>query len=108
MYACADHCADAVQLSGKRAVNVQSVLDHYDPTGNSIRLIGAKIFLLLKEKRKYVHSVPGALCHVCFRGSWFLQPRVPWHKYTKIRPLMSRPFGMQWYPSPSCGASSVL
>ena len=61
MYACADHCADAVQLSGKRAVNVQSVLDHYDPTGNSIRLIGAKIYLLLKEKRRYVQP---AVCKV--------------------------------------------
>ena len=68
MYACADHCADAVQLSGKRAVNVQSVLDHYDPTGNSIRLIGAKIFLLLKEKRKYVQSVLCTKCHLCFSG----------------------------------------
>jgi hypothetical protein len=41
-----------LQLSGKRAVNVQSVLDHYDPSGDNTRLIGAKIFLLVKEHRK--------------------------------------------------------
>jgi hypothetical protein len=52
-------------LSGKRAVNVQSVLDHYDPAGNGVRMIGAKIFLLLKEKRKYARiSLFGMLsCH---------------------------------------------
>lgn len=66
---CHDVClcslARALQLSGKRAVNVQSVLDHYDPTGSSIRLVGAKIFLLLKEKRKCVQ------CSVFACLGWF-------------------------------------
>lgn len=47
-----------LQLSGKRAVNVQSVLDHYDPSGDNTLLIGAKTFLLVKEHRTCVTPLP--------------------------------------------------
>lgn len=47
-----------MQLSGKHAVNVQQVLDHYDPTAD-ITLIGAKILLIQNEHaRKYAVLKP--------------------------------------------------
>lgn len=43
-----------MQLSGKHAVNVQHVLDHFDPIAADTTLIGAKIRLLQKEHaRRY-------------------------------------------------------
>lgn len=46
---------DAImQLSGKHAINVQEILDHFDPTAADTTLIGAKILLIQKEHaRKY-------------------------------------------------------
>jgi hypothetical protein len=41
-----------MQLTGRRAVNVQRVLEYYDPEASHTKLIGAQVFMIQKDHGK--------------------------------------------------------
>lgn len=41
-----------MQLSGRHAVNVQRILEQFDPGNNNTKLIGAQIFMLQKSHQE--------------------------------------------------------
>jgi hypothetical protein len=38
-----------MQLKGRHAVNIQAILERFDPSGAHTKLIGARVFMLQKD-----------------------------------------------------------
>lgn len=75
----------AMQLSGKKAVNVQRVLEHYDAEGSRTKLIGAQTFVLQKahgnrrcaSRRVYVSCIRLACVGAANARGWLLDGNEP-------------------------------